>query len=250
MNHLRELLELHPSAWLVADDFSDNDAYALAGDLHRAATSAMCFWMGDVDELDGLKAVKELSRLPFDSCWFEILCVTADKQWIVGCLAVNHFSGTRMIGFTRTAGTWMLRWTADADSFNGGELRVLPATEHAGKEALAVRYKIAAFLTAMNCKNVRRARVDPDEKLQKARGKRGKQPLFSYWTLELNGRQEGGEDRGGTHTSPRLHLRRGHPREYAPGQWTWVTATIVGNKAAGMVHKDYSAGAALAVAAQ
>ncbi len=45
---------------------------------------------------------------------------------------------------------------------------------------------------------------------------------------------------GGTHASPRLHLRRGHPRQYAPGKYCWVQPCVVGNKAAGMVHKDYA----------
>jgi hypothetical protein len=100
---------------------------------------------------------------------------------------------------------------------------------------------MAAFLSALNCTNIKRVEHRPDAKLQKARAKRGKQPLFSYWTLELDlSRAESSESLGGTHASPRLHLRRGHPRQYAPGKFTWVQPCAVGNKKAGMVHKDYA----------
>lgn len=103
---------------------------------------------------------------------------------------------------------------------------------------------IAQFLSALHCTNVFRQRHPPSEKLQKARTKRGKAPLFSYWTLQLGQKNERGESLGGTHASPRVHLRRGHPRQYAPGKYTWVQPHAVGHRELGMVHKDYS-GAAL-----
>lgn len=100
----------------------------------------------------------------------------------------------------------------------------------------------------MNCTNVGRQEHKPDAALQKARAKRGKQPLFSYWTLELNGRDGGAaQSFGGTHASPRVHLRRGHPRQYAPGKWTWVQPHAVGNRELGMVHKDYVIGKEMVV---
>lgn len=99
------------------------------------------------------------------------------------------------------------------------------------------------FLTALNCCNVRRTEHKPDTALQKARAKRGKQPLFSYWTLDidLDHAQTDRESMGGTHASPRLHLRRGHARQYAEGKYCWVQPHVVGNKKLGMVHKDYRA---------
>jgi hypothetical protein len=45
---------------------------------------------------------------------------------------------------------------------------------------------------------------------------------------------------GGAHASPRLHLRRGHARQFAPGKWTWVRDCAVGNKVAGVISKDYA----------
>jgi hypothetical protein len=112
-----------------------------------------------------------------------------------------------------------------------------------GRESLLIAVvSVTRFLSALNCININRIEHKPSEKLQKARAKRGKQPLFSYWTLEIDlpKSRAAGEDYGGTHASPRVHLRRGHPRKYAPGKYCWVQPHVVGNKAAGMVHKDYS----------
>lgn len=69
------------------------------------------------------------------------------------------------------------------------------------------------------------------------------QPLFSTWTLSINIPKERRESvaLGCSHASPRVHLRRGHPREYRPGLWTWVQPCAVGAKENGMIHKDYRA---------
>lgn len=64
-------------------------------------------------------------------------------------------------------------------------------------------------------------------------------PLFSYWTLHLTHTDGTPRPMGGTHNSPRVHLRRGHPRQYAPGRWTRVQPCAVGSPSRGMVHKDY-----------
>jgi hypothetical protein len=246
MNHLRELLELHPSQWLVPASMDDDSAYHVANELHAAAESAMCFDIGDVDDYDGIRIVKELCVLPFDTCWFEIDCHDGDKQWVVCALVYKGDFGVRIIGFRKKLGQWSLLFFAGFDEFLAPLGFVIPESEKGClQQAAVVRSKLAVFLTAMSCKNVQRACVTPSEKLQKARKKRGKKPLFSYWVLELNGKKDPSAPLGGTHASPRLHLRRGHPREYAPGKWTWVTESIVGNKAMGMIHKDYSAGKSL-----
>jgi hypothetical protein len=99
---------------------------------------------------------------------------------------------------------------------------------------------VILFMICLNCSNIKRLEHKPDHALQKSRAKKGKLPLFSYWTLHLDGRSESGESLGGTHASPRVHIRRGHPREYTPGKFTWVQPAVVGNPRMGMVHKDYA----------
>lgn len=89
------------------------------------------------------------------------------------------------------------------------------------------------------CGNVSMATVPAPAALNKKREKKGKLPFFEYKMLVLKPSVEGGERHGGTHSSPRLHLRRGHIRQYKPGQYTWVSPSVVGNKAKGLVVKDY-----------
>ncbi len=250
MNHLRELMDKPAKSWLIPGDIADQDAFAIWGDVQKFGTQAQCFWLGEVEDTDGLQVIPELCRLPYDVCWFEVACTTDARHWTVGALIVATPTTTRMIGFRKLAGTWELRYVTDMEKFSAGQMWTLPAEQRAADEAKAVRLKIAAFLSALHCSNVRRQEHAPDAKLQKARAKRGKAPLFSYWTLQLDGKSERGADQGGTHASPRVHLRRGHPRQYAPGKWTWVQAHAVGNKASGVVHKDYSAGPALVAAAR
>lgn len=100
---------------------------------------------------------------------------------------------------------------------------------------------IADFLAALSCRNV--ITVDgpaPSVALNKARQKRGKQPFFTYkvLTIEVPNDSVEGPPRGGTHASPRVHLRRGHIRHLPSGN-VWVNAAVVGNKRLGMVSKDY-----------
>lgn len=50
------------------------------------------------------------------------------------------------------------------------------------------------------------------------------------------------EPKGGTHASPRWHLRRGHWRNLPSGKTTWVNQSEVGKKENGGVYKDYAIG--------
>ena len=44
---------------------------------------------------------------------------------------------------------------------------------------------------------------------------------------------------GGTHRSPRQHLRRGHIRRL-PTKKVWVNSAIIGNSKNGIIQKDYA----------
>lgn len=45
--------------------------------------------------------------------------------------------------------------------------------------------------------------------------------------------------KGGTHASPRWHMRRGHWRNYKSGKRVWVEQMEVGDKSKGVIVKDY-----------
>jgi len=94
-------------------------------------------------------------------------------------------------------------------------------------------------MAAVNCSNVKQREHKPPKLKNESRKRKGLTPLFSYWTLELSDKQEKGLHLGGTHASPRVHLRRGHIRRLESGKHIWVNAHVVGNKENGMVHKDY-----------
>ena len=72
------------------------------------------------------------------------------------------------------------------------------------------------------------------------RAKKGKGPLkFAWHTVTIAPRPGPNEQKGGTHTSPRLHDRRGHWRNYASGKKGWVKECKVGSPSKGIVFKDY-----------
>lgn len=256
MNHLRELLEALPYK-VGADDCwaSPQELMAAFDDAKRLGEQAVCFAIGDIDQAVALAVIPELCKLPYRTCWFEAEFEDADepgRRLLVGMLCSEEGGGFNAAVFLRQPGAaWSLEGAVSADSLQTHYMEMhCHAIEDARRGIQTMTYGVKAFLSALHCSNVRRQEHAPDAKLQKARAKRGKAPLFSYWTLQLDGKSERGKDQGGTHASPRVHLRRGHPRQYAPGKWTWVQAHAVGNRAAGVVHKDYSAGPALAAAAR
>lgn len=255
MNHLRELLE---ADWEVPMELTDAQCAWVRTELHKFSRLAMCFWIGE-DELDvacELTDIPELQRLPFDHCWFERSHTLHESGSIAlsGC-AVTQRKGLRSyFCFQRVNRIWNFdgmhevpydEATGIAQIFDevtpmGRHLPVAAQGRGGPFDPEADQAIIGAFLQVLNCSNVQRLETEPPVALQKARAKRGKQPLFSYWTLHLADRGDAKAPGTGTHASPRLHLRRGHARQYAPGLYTWVQAAMVGDKSAGMVNKDYS----------
>jgi hypothetical protein len=81
--------------------------------------------------------------------------------------------------------------------------------------------------------------VEPDAKLNKMRRARGKTPLFTYKTLIIGRKKRKSQLLGGTHASPRSHLRRGYYRTSRKGVRHWVQPCMVKGETDGFVHKDY-----------
>ena len=88
--------------------------------------------------------------------------------------------------------------------------------------------------------------VEPDAKLNKMRRARGKAPLFTYKTLVIGKKKRKSQHLGGTHASPRSHLRRGHYRTSPKGVRYWVQPCMVKGETDGFVHKDYIVEGAMA----
>jgi hypothetical protein len=67
----------------------------------------------------------------------------------------------------------------------------------------------------------------------------GKSPLFTYKTLVIGKKKRKSAHQGGTHASPRSHLRRGYYRTSQKGVRHWVQPCMVKGDTDGFVHKDY-----------
>jgi hypothetical protein len=92
---------------------------------------------------------------------------------------------------------------------------------------------------ALACVNVAARSEEPSLSLNAKRARLGREPFNSYRVLEVVGARTSAASRGGQHASPRRHLRRGHIRHLDSERTTWVSSCVVGNKALGVVTKDY-----------
>ena len=210
--------------------------------------SAQLFDMGKIEALQQFSPFDDILRkLPYPECWFESedqfgthvgVYLTAEDSGEIGGSIFTYESGMK----------WILMAVFSIDADHGGifvspieyktKSGVLPLQP--GVYVNAALAYVAKFLSALRCVNVDAVRIDPPPAMQKARARRGKKPFFSHWVLVLRGKSATGEWLGGTHNSPRVHLRRSHFREYSPGKWTCVSECVVGNKSLGMVTKSYA----------
>lgn len=72
---------------------------------------------------------------------------------------------------------------------------------------------MAALFALLNCRNIVRASVVPDRKLQRARKKAGKLPLYNFSTLKMRPLSRSDGETGKTRA---IHWVRGHFKEYTP----------------------------------
>jgi hypothetical protein len=225
------------------DPIIDHDFMQIIKVFKNVAPQAICFDIGNIDELPDISPVYEMVREPFPTCWFEAnFTYTDGKQIIIGLLVIVR-EEVQVTSFRRKNKQWQIRGGFTAESLSEWrKYEIFPDHAYSEEEIKQHKLVLSTFLSALNCSNVTRVEHKPDPKLQKSRKKRGKLPLFSHWTLELSVPKNSPEKQvaNGTHSSPRVHLRRGHPRQYARGKYTWVQPCMVG-KSKGIVTKDYSA---------
>ena len=108
----------------------------------------------------------------------------------------------------------------------------------------ALTSALACMLGRLNAQGIEREYIQPPEKLNKARAKKGKTPLVSYTTVKIAPYRAplGHSGPRDEFTSPRYHFRRGHIRRFANGQKTWVRDCYVGKKEDGEVKHTYEVG--------
>jgi hypothetical protein len=101
-------------------------------------------------------------------------------------------------------------------------------------------FPMISFCLAINCSNVAEESITPSKKLNSKRVQNGKEPFDTCHVLTVGGRSVMSGTNGGTHSSPRMHLRRGHIRRLSSGKTIWVNNTIVGRSELGSVSKSYN----------
>jgi len=101
---------------------------------------------------------------------------------------------------------------------------------------------VLEFLEALSCRNVSPDILEPiSKKINDKRIKAGKLPIYETKCLVINTKdlvKKKAEPKGGTHASPRWHLRSGHIRHY-PEYNLWIEQTSVGDVENGVIEKRY-----------
>lgn len=256
--HLHDLIEQVDKRSVLSEtppgvDSPEGSVTQLVVRARQLAQQAICFDVGESTELDGLRRIPGLFKLPYRTCWFEVTIAKEERVrevGLVGVLAVQSDDDSIDLWFFDRGEARGSLWCFFGKGTGLHEVQSPQAGSVAlnggywpGPDGLVdVAQNLWMYLSALNCINVERVEERPDAKLQAARARKGRLPLFSTWTLALD-LNRGASDAaagGGTHASPRLHLRRGHARCIASGQHVWVSAHVVGSKQSGLVTKDYA----------
>jgi hypothetical protein len=237
MNHLREAIEhLTRRDFLIPGQWTDKEGENIVNFILYNAESALCFYVGDPEWVSGIKSLVGVTETPSRVCWYECEFKAEDgEHTILGLMTVHHEAKYQHVAIRRKRGQWSIRHTAR--EVDGGMMEVCPPESAREAEMLACLRNV--FVSSMRCTNIHKDENKPDAKLQKSRAAKLKLPLFSYWTLHIRDKSNGHKIGLGDHASPRLHIRRGHIREYKDGMYTWVQECLVGNGELGYVHKDY-----------
>lgn len=217
---------------------------------------AVCFYLGEsneqITEIYGLKDIGVPNNNPYPVCWFEWEYDFNGKRQTSGMLRSDQHGILACAYFEKAGDRMVLTYIGVVNKEHQG-CKAAPEMllEYSSSQLLAGHNKlIHGFLTALACKNVTKVLNEPDAKLNRSRVKKGKMPIFSYWTLELTGSKKKSDYLGGTHESPRVHMRRGHAKKCPVSDgYYWVQPHVVGNKKLGFVHKDYANGMQLKKAA-
>lgn len=98
------------------------------------------------------------------------------------------------------------------------------------------------LIEALTCKNVYFESLEViDEKKNERRIKAGKLPLYETKILVVDSKPKEIDTtwKGGTHASPRQHLRRGHIRRLPSGN-IWINNMVIGKAKTGKIDKSYA----------
>lgn len=176
--------------------------------------------------------------LPFP--YTALVCQYDDKKVL---LLVRHLHGITGVAGWQMSGKSYKPTLAFTYAIEEGEVRVRHEDgtkfDYRESPAVGVIAFIARFLESIDTEPatgyVPAKRANWEKKIRQ-----GKTPTYDWKTIVIEPSRPKGEDKGGTHASPRWHERRGHWRTTMSGKKVWVNNCEVGNKALGAVFHDYS----------
>lgn len=107
--------------------------------------------------------------------------------------------------------------------------------------------KIAALpvfelIEALSCRNVTTANHQEASPANDKRIKSGKLPIYETKMLVIDTKatETSSGVSGGSHASPRQHLRRGHIRRHPTAGNLWINSCVVGDPSKGVINKSYA----------
>lgn len=173
-------------------------------------------------------------------------CIPAKR--VVFCREEEDGIYVKPAAYLNSNGFWMVKSdafipnTGYLDRSNPNEVKCFAEYSPGStpKEGFKSVLVVLGFLNAMACSNVYVHSIVP-----KKSGKKVKSALpfdtYHVLTIDIPGQTRGQVGIGGSHRSPREHLRRGHIRQLNGGRSIWVNATVVAaGKCCGIVKKDYA----------
>lgn len=159
------------------------------------------------------------------------------RGWLPPYHAITVYYGKEGEGEEYQGGSLMIDASNEArDLFKGTNEEYQDFCVHRYMSDV-VTYK--KFCHVLNRHHVDIEDITADAKTNKMRRALGKVPLFSYKVLHIGKKKRKSAHQGGTHASPRSHLRRGYYRTSKTGKRHWVQPCMVKGETPGFVHKDY-----------
>jgi len=201
-------------------------------------------------KLKGLNDITEL-HLPYESIVLEFSLIHAQiKKMVVYAvefetkLVVSVWAGVdelwMPLGIVKLPKTNFMRYDADGEvSFS---FKRVDVTENEYKKDMDALSNMAAgtllnFLNALACSNVHTEKLPP----RKPSKTLGALPFDEYHVLTIDRPAGTGNGHaGGSHRSPREHLRRGHIRRLSTGSKIWVNAAVINAGEGGIIRKPYA----------
>ncbi len=221
------------------------------------------FDLGDVHNVVELGEISkgEMCKPPYPVSLFQFVCKGAPHVYFV--LLKDYGAGVKCYGFAKEYRSYGITWSQRSLELDIKGYAVKLEFEHLSRhlhssgvnwdditeeEHLVCTWWIqrilyvVAIMEVISCTNVSIVHREAPAFINNKRKAKNKPPFYSYKTLHFNPVDSGEKiitSRGGTHASPRVHLRRGHIRRLSNNRRVWVQQCVVGSKQLGSVEKDY-----------